>query len=139
MIRKTPTALAVGGTLFVSAASFAATMSPADCVLRHYHVTSVTPYHSERQVCQAGAIRDLVGASVYVHAEPGLTTEWLRLNLDHHRAEKGATAAMKDCPFGVDGVQLDVESSGAGFYVTFLAPNATKAEEALRRTRLLLV
>jgi len=139
MIRKTLTALVVGGTLLVSTASFAATTSPADCVLRQYHVTSVTPYHSERQVGQAGVIRDLVGASVYVQAEPGLTAEWLRLNLDRHRTEMGAAATMKDCPFAVDDVQLDVESSGAGFYVTFLAPNPAKAEEVLRRTRLLLV
>jgi len=125
------------GTL-APAASFAATATEkAPCILRDYHVKSVTPYKVDDH---AGKItyQRLAGAQVYIEAQPGLTAEWLRVRLARHLSDMQGPAAMRDCAFDVNDVSVQVDSAGTGFTVKFIAKNADQAKEVLRRAQLLL-
>ena len=122
----------------VSATSFAssAPTSP-NCMLRAHRITSVTPYRVEERIGK-NSVQRLRGAEVFVQAEPGLTAEWLQLTLARHIAQMRGPAAMPDCAFDVDDVAVRVESGGTGFRVRIIARDTDKAEEVLRRARLLL-
>ena len=116
-----------------SAADFAA----APCLLREHRVSAVTPYRVEEHIGKATFTR-LRGANVFILAEPGLTAEWLQLTLSRHIAEMRGSATMRDCPFDVDDVGVQVDSAGTGFSVRLIARDTDKAEEVLRRAHLLL-
>jgi len=116
-----------------SAADFAA----APCLLREHRVTSVTPYRVEEHMGKATFTR-LRGANVFILAEPGLTAEWLQLTLSRQIAEMRGPATMRDCALDVDDVRVQVDSAGTGFSVRLIAREPDKAEEVLRRARLLL-
>ena len=105
------------------------------CILKTHRVTSVTPYREDEHVHNS-MVQRLRGASLFVEAEPGLTAEWLQLSLYRHLAEM-RSAAMQDCPFDVKDVTVTVESAGAGFLVKIISRDAGKADEVLRRARLL--
>jgi len=72
-----------------------------------------------------------------VPAERGLTAEWLETELRSHLAAM-RSKGMRDCPLDVAKIQVRVESGGAGFWVRLIAPNATTAQEVLRRPELVL-
>lgn len=134
--RKILPVLGLLASFLVPATSFAQSPARAPCILREHHLGSVTPYQVEEHVGKA-TIRRLRGASVFVQAEPGLTAEWLQLTLTRHiTAMRGAT--MADCAFDVDDVTVQVDSAGTGFSVKIVARDSDKAEEVLRRVRLLL-
>jgi len=116
-----------------SAADFAA----APCLLGEHRVTSVTPYRVEEHIGKATFTR-LQGANIFILAEPGLTAEWLQLTLSRQIAEMRGPATMRDCAFDVDDVGVQVDSTGTGFSVRLIARDTDKAEEVLRRARLLL-
>lgn len=119
------------------ATSFAGTPAPADCQLRAHRVTAVEPYRVAERVGKI-AIRRLRGAEIFVQAEPGLTSEWLRLTLSRHVLAMRGPAAMPDCPLDVDAVAVRVDSGGTGFRVRLIARGPDEAKEVLRRARLLL-
>ncbi len=77
-------------------------------------------------------IQVLSGASVYIQAEPGLTAEFLRLQIMQR------VPGTKQCVLGVTGVDVRVESSGAGFWVNLVAHDGASAHEVLRRAKLLV-
>jgi hypothetical protein len=79
----------------------------------------------------------VAGAELYIQAEPGLTGEWLQLNLNREVAAMKGGSAMKNCVFGVDKVQVQVESAGPGFRVRLSAPGTDAGHEVLRRAQLL--
>jgi hypothetical protein len=106
-------------------------------MLRAHRITSVTPYRVEERIGK-NSVQRLRGAEVFVQAEPGLTAEWLQLTLARHIAQMRGPAAMPDCAFDVDDVAVRVESGGTGFRVRIIARDTDKAEEVLRRARLLL-
>ncbi|HWL84233.1 MAG TPA: hypothetical protein VNO21_00340 [Polyangiaceae bacterium] len=140
LYRKMFAVLALAGAIFVPTTSFAAAENSANgppCILREYHVASVTPYRHDRVVGQGQSVSELIGASVYVQAEPGLTAEWLRARLDRHIAEM-RKAPMRDCSFDLEGVSVTVDSAGPGFSVKLFTDDSKNAEEVLRRARLLL-
>jgi len=111
--------------------------SSANCVLKAHHVISVTPYFEDEHMGSASpTVQRLRGASFFVKAEPGLTAEWLQLTLYRHLAEMHG-GAMQDCPFDVKDVAVTVESAGAGFLVKIISRDAGKADEVLRRAKLL--
>ena len=120
----------------VPATSFAGTTPSEDCLLREHRITSVTPYRVEERIGKSAILR-LRGAEVFVQAERGLTAEWLQLKLARHVAQMRGPAAMADCAFDVDDVAVGVESGGTGFRVRIIARDTDKAEEVLRRARLL--
>ena len=138
--RQIVTALVLAGTTLAPLTSYAAPAAAhgaAPCILREHRITAVTPYRVEAHQGRV-AVRELRGATVFVQAQPGLTAEWLQLTLGRHLAEMQGMGGMKDCAFDLDGVQVKVASSGAGFAVNFIARDASKAEEVLRRARLLV-
>ncbi|HWL87903.1 MAG TPA: hypothetical protein VNO21_18995 [Polyangiaceae bacterium] len=140
LYRKMFTALALAGAILIPTASFAATERPANdpsCVLREYHVASVAPYRHERVVGQGQSVSELIGASMFVPATPGLTAEWLRARFEGHLAEMRKTP-MRDCAFDLEGVSVIVDSAGLGFSVKLVTDDTKKAEEVLRRARLML-
>jgi len=137
--RKVLAAFVVAGTTLAPMASYAAPVvaKPAPCLLREHRITAVTPYRVEGHQGRV-AVQELRGATVSVQAEPGLTAEWLQLTLGRHLAAMQGTGGMKDCAFDVNDVHVKVSSSGAGFSVNLIARDSSKAEEVLRRARLLV-
>lgn len=136
------------GTVLVVATTFAPMTAMADtrpaaataaaaapCQLKTHRATSVTPYRVNEPLGKTTVSR-LRGANVYVQAEPGLTKEWLQLTLTRHLNEMRGTT-MKDCPLDLDDVTISVDSAGPGFAVRIIARDTAKAEEVLRRARLL--
>jgi hypothetical protein len=137
--RKVLAALVVASTTLAPMASYAAPVvaKATPCILREHRITAVRPYRVEAHQGRV-AVQELRGATVSVQAEPGLTAEWLQLTLGHHLAAMQGMGGMKDCAFDVNDVQVKVSSSGAGFSVNLIARDSSKAEEVLRRARLLV-
>jgi hypothetical protein len=105
-----------------------------DCPLRGYQIVSVSPYKIDR-TSGRGSLRVLRGASVVVRAEPGLTAEWLQLTFSKHVAQMKSSRAMPGCPFGVDGVSIQVKGQGDGYRVDLIANDAQQAEQILSLVR----
>lgn len=129
-------ALALAVASLAPAASFAQVQERAPCILREHRVTTVVPYRTGENLGKA-AVQRLRGASVFVQAEPGLTAEWLQLELQRHLAGM-RSSDMRDCAFDIEGVRVDIDSGGTGFWVRLIAPDTRRGEEVLRRARLLL-
>lgn len=132
--RTLAAAFALGAMTAVTPA-VAGTAGAPPCILNEYAITSVRPYRVETPVGKA-SIKKLLGAEIAVRAEPGLTAEWLRLRLARHVAEM-QHADMTDCVLDVEDVTIDVDSTGTGFIVKVIAKSSERAEEVLRRARLL--
>jgi hypothetical protein len=101
-------------------------------VLGH-RVVSVTP----RWVQEANGklTRHLTGADVRIEAEPGMTAEYLTVEL---RRDLGAAAARQgtiDGVFGVEASTVEVASAGDGFVFRITAPDGAHAAEIVRRAR----
>ena len=107
----------------------------APCVLSSHRVTAVTPYTPEIRIGRMTE-RQLRGAVVHIQAAPGLTAEWLRLEVGRHLGAMRA-GSMRDCAFDVAGVTFQVDSAGAGFDVKIIAPDAKQGAEVLRLAKLL--
>jgi len=109
---------------------------PSHCVLAEHRVTAVQPLriteHNGR-----GSSERLVGAQVFVRAEPGLTSEWLQLSIQRHIAQM-STSGMANCPLDAKDVRVSVESAGPGFAVNVTGQNSAQAKEILRRAQLLV-
>jgi hypothetical protein len=134
--KKVLAAVVLAAAALAPAASLAAPAQEAPCILRSHHITSVTPYRIQQHAGRSVTTR-LAGAQVFVQAEPGLTPEWLELQLARHiTAMKGPTG-MANCALGVKDVSVKVNSAGTGFAVKLIARNASQAEEVLRRAQLL--
>ena len=128
-------------TTFALALALPATSALAaptkDCLLSK--VAYVRPQNA--QVQQGHAVQQrLVGATLYIPAQAGLTTDWLKRQVDEHQARmahgetKGAT--MKDCVFGVPNSHVDVSSNGSGYLmVAVQSGNLDSAKEILRRAQ----
>jgi hypothetical protein len=116
-----------------AAGVFAAT--PADCAVKQ--VTAARPLN-ERVSWGGRGVRDrLVGATLYIPAEPGLTTDWLKRVADAHHAQMTTGAPMKDCVFAVPGSEIEVSSDNSGFLMVAIRSNdAGTAKEILRRAEL---
>jgi len=126
----------LAAAVLAPAASFAAPAQEAPCILRSHRITSVTPYRVQQHAGR-GVTSRLAGAEVSVQAEPGLTPEWLQLQLARHIAAMQGPADMKNCALGVKDVSVKVESAGTGFAVKLIANDSSQAEEVLRRAQLL--
>jgi hypothetical protein len=144
-IRKLALGMFLSATAFLPAISQAAGPPPqadrsvaaqAPCVLKQYKVSSVTPYRVEDNIGGHIFHQRVAGAELYVQAEPGLTAEWLQLNLNREVTAMRGGSTMKDCVFGVDKMQVD--SAGPGFRVRLSAPGTDGGREVLRRAQLLV-
>ena len=78
----------------------------------------------------------LAGATLFIPAEKGVTTDYLKRVADAHQAQM-AGGAMKDCPFGVAGSTIEVSSNNSGYLmVAISSKNDGAAKEILRRAEL---
>lgn len=135
--KKFLTAVALACATLAPSPSFAAGPERSPCILREHRLSSATPYRIQQHAGR-GTTGRLAGAQVFVQAEPGLTAEWLELKLARHIAEMHGAGTMKDCALDVKDVRVEVASAGSGFVVRLIARDADKAEEVLRRSRLLV-
>lgn len=108
---------------------------PSHCALEGYEIRTVNPYRVMEHLGK-GTLWRLRGAEMQVQAQPGLTAEWLQLTLQRHLGAM-RSADMKDCPLDADVTRVAVSSAGTGFTVRLIANDTKKAEEVLRRARLL--
>jgi hypothetical protein len=108
--------------------------SPAQECFSSYKPTRVLPYEIETPArYENHTVRKvLAGAQVFIPAEPALTAEWLRSQLD--RRVSLATAESQ-CPLDVRGISISVKSGGPGFWVAMAGNDPKSAEEVLRRAQ----
>jgi hypothetical protein len=121
---------------FPAAGAFAAT--PPDCALKQ--VAAARPL-TERVSMGGHVVRDrLAGATLYIPAEPGVTTDWLKRLADAHHAQMATSATntpMKDCIFAVAKSDIEVSSNNSGFLmVAISSKDDGAAKEILRRAEL---
>src|SRR5882757_1211734 len=136
-IRKFAASVALVAATAVPTLAHAASPSRPPCILDEHHIVSVTPYQIEERSGH-NVFQQVRGAQVFIQAEPGLTAEWLQLNLQRHLTAMQGPAAMPDCAFDLSNVRVDVTSAGSGFWVRLIAPDAKSGEEVLRRAQLLV-
>ena len=138
-IRKLTVASVLGATLALSAVA-SADASPArqPCSFQEHQVRSVKPYKVQKHIVGRVTATRMLGAQIYVTAEPGLTAEWLRLKLQRHLSAMQGPASMRDCALDVKNVRIEVTSAGPGFNVKLIAPDAEQGKEVLRRAQLLV-
>ena len=129
------TILATTFALAIALPATAALASPPkDCALSK--IAFVQPQTARVQ--QGHAVRQrLVGATLYVPAQPGLTTDWLKSVADDHQTRMARGEPMKDCVFGVPNSHVDVWSNGSGYLMVGIqSNNLDAAKEILRRAEI---
>jgi hypothetical protein len=134
MFSKTIIASMLAASMALPAAgTFAAT--PPDCALKH--VVAARPL-KDRVSMGGHLIRDrLAGATLYIPAEPGLTTDWLKRLADSHQAQMASGVPMKDCVFAVAGSEITVSSNNSGYLIVSVSSKDDgAAKEILRRAEL---
>ncbi|HET9958208.1 MAG TPA: hypothetical protein VFQ61_27125 [Polyangiaceae bacterium] len=67
----------------------------------------------ERQFNGRGTTERMLGAQVFVPAQPGLTAEWLRSRVEQHVSGMRHTG-MAGCPLGVSNLRVALVSGGTG-------------------------
>jgi hypothetical protein len=104
-----------------------------DCLLSQ--VAYVQPQNA--QVQRGHSVQQhLVGATLYIPAQAGLTTDWLKRQVDEHQARMAHGEPMKDCVFGVPNSHVNASSNGSGYLmVTVQSDNLDSAKEILRRAQ----
>jgi hypothetical protein len=137
LARRFILAAALAAAAAVPAVVQAAPTSSSPCILNEHTVVSVVPFKVEEHSGKMTYQR-VRGAQVYLRAEPGLTSEWLQLNLERHLAAMQGPATMPDCALSLEKVRIDVTSAGAGYWVRIVAPDTKSGEEVLRRAQLLV-
>jgi hypothetical protein len=107
---------------------------PKDCVLAQ--VAFVQPQNARLERGHSIQTR-LIGATLYVPAQLGLTTDWLKHLVDEHQARMARGEAMKDCVLGVPHSHIDVWSNGSGYLMVGIqSDNLDEAKEILRRAEM---
>jgi hypothetical protein len=134
--KKIAAALVLSAAMALPSLALAAPSdSPAHCILKEHRVTKAQALHVTERYGRGSSER-LVGAQVFVQAEPGLTAEWLQLSIQRHMAQMGSVG-MKNCALDAKDVRISVESAGAGFSVKITGKDRAQAKEILRRAQLL--
>jgi hypothetical protein len=136
-IRTFVASVALAAATAVPTLSHAASPSRTPCILDEHHIVSVAPYQIEERSGH-NVFQRVRGAQVFIQAEPGLTAEWLQLNLERHMTAMQGPAAMPDCAFDLSNVRVEVTAAGSGFWVRLIAPDTKSGEEVLRRAQLLV-
>jgi hypothetical protein len=93
-------------------------------VLGH-RVSSVAP--DWIQESNGKRTRHLVGADIRIEAEPGMTPEYLAVELRRDSTSESV--------FGVQGSTVEVHSTGDGFVFHVTATDTKRAEEIVRRAQ----
>ena len=98
-----------------------------------HRVLSVTPRWVEES--NGKRTRHLTGADVRIEAEPGMTAEYLTVELRRSLSAMSAEHGTLNGVFGVAGSSVEVRSTGDGFVFRITAPDTTHAEEIVRRAQ----
>jgi hypothetical protein len=98
-----------------------------------HRVSSVTPHWVEES--NGKRTRRLTGADVRIDAEPGMTAEYLTVEVRRHLSAMSAGHGTLDGVFGVEGASVEVRSTGDGFVFRITAPDAVHAQEIVRRAQ----
>jgi hypothetical protein len=98
-----------------------------------HRVLSVTPHWVEES--NGKRTRHLTGADVRIDAEPGMTAEYLTVELRRDLSVMSAGHWTLDGVFGVTGSSVEVRSTGDGFVFRITAPDTVHAQEIVRRAR----
>lgn len=107
---------------------------PKDCALSQ--VAFVQPLTARVERGHSVQQR-LVGATLYIPAQSGLTTDWLKRSADEHQARMAHGEPMKDCVLGVADSHVQVWSNNSGYLmVSVQSDNLDAAKEILRRAEL---
>ena len=132
----TAVVLAMNGTLGATARADqqAVPQQAQHSTVLGHRVLSITPRVVEE--INGKRTRHLTGADIRIEAEPGMTAEYLTVALRHMR--EGAGQATTESVFGVEGSAVEVRSTGDGFVFPVTAPDPKRAEEIVRRARLLV-
>lgn len=107
------------------------------CELLTYKPTQVAPLYVTFNAARGGSTRQLTGAQLFVPARPGLTPEWLRLDLERHVSAM-KQQGMPGCPLANAGVTLSVVSGGTGYWVQVSTNNTDTAKTILQEAQQLV-
>jgi hypothetical protein len=98
-----------------------------------HRVLSVTPHWVQES--NGKRTRHLTGADVRIEAEPGMTAEYLTVELRRGLSAATAEPGTLGGVLGVAGSSVEVRSTGDGFVFRITAPDAVHAEEIVRRAQ----
>lgn len=101
-------------------------LDPAACPLDAYAPATVQPHYDDAVILKT-TVHQLHGADVFIPAQPGLTVEWLR-----HQLQPVSAAG---CALGVPDAEISVASAGPGFLVTIRARHEDAGREIFRLAR----
>jgi hypothetical protein len=120
-------------TLSGAATSASAAPAPRRCLLNGYSMLQVAPLKIDENYGYGG-YTVLRGAQMYVAAKPGLTAEWLTLQVQRELAslQQGSDPL---CQPSVKDVKVSVAPAGGGFWVFLQAPDAKSGQQLFRWTR----
>jgi hypothetical protein len=100
------------------------------CVLLGHRVLSITPHWVMET--NGKRTRHLTGADVQIEAEPGMTAEYLTVEVRRYLSSGTGYPA---CVLGVPGSTVQVVSTGDGFVFHVTAADTKIADEIVRRAR----
>ncbi len=129
MIWASICAVALSGS--VSSAS--AAPAPKRCLLNDYSMLQVAPFKTDENF-GLGGYTVLKGAQMYVAAKPGLTAEWLTLQVQRELSQL-QLGADPLCQPVVKNVKVSVAPAGGGFWVFLSAPDEKSAQALFRWTK----
>jgi hypothetical protein len=132
-------------SVFATAASLGATAwadqrpngqtEAANCTIMGHRIVSVAPHVLDDP--NGKRTRRLEGADIRILAEPGMTAEYLTVQVQRHIGAMNGARPMPDCALGVAGSVVEVRSAGDGFVLQITSRDQDRAKEILRRARLL--
>ena len=124
-------AVALSGA--VSSVSASPAPAPKRCLLNDYSMLQIAPYKADENFGYGG-YTVLRGAQMYVAAKPGLTAEWLTLQVQREMAAL-QSGADPMCTPTVKDVKVSVAPAGGGFWVFLAAPDVKQAQSLFRWTK----
>jgi hypothetical protein len=116
-----------------AAMSASAAPAPQRCLLNGYSMLQVAPLKLEENYGYGG-YTVLKGAQMYIQAKPGLTAEWLTLQVQRELASLQAGSDPL-CQPAVKNVKVSAAPAGAGFWVFLQAPDAKSGQQLFRWTQ----
>lgn len=105
-------------------------------------IAAVSPLYTMLASGKDGAQKRLLGATLIVRTDPGMTVETLDRRIECHiaRHQPGQMPIADDDPFATDGkpLEIHVQSAGPELRVDIAAPSAGEARAVLARAKRLV-
>ena len=129
-IKKMAWLSVVPGLLLAASTVAASPNQPAPrCSFQEFSPVAVAAYNTDEDF-GLGAYTRLRGAQIFVAAKPGLTAEWLSLQVQQEIGKLN-----NSCRPSVNDVQVSVVSAGSGFWVMLSAKSEREAAAVLKWAR----